>query len=130
MKIKINLESWNLAHISTLVCTWKFRLIFINKWEEVNTYSVKPVLAELGKNTQLSWVELSWAQSGLFCIWNQNTYQLYCAHKNSNSQLSTAENYINLKSWNFAYIIFRVKIQIRFLSTNEKKLTPTQLSQS
>ena len=36
----------------------------INQWEEVNTYSVKPVLAEPGKNTQLSWVELSWAQSG------------------------------------------------------------------
>ena len=64
MKIKINLESWNLEHISTLVCTWKFRLIVINKWEEVNNYSVKPVLAEPGKNTQLSRVELSWAQSG------------------------------------------------------------------
>ena len=40
------------------------------------------------------------------------------------------ENYINLKSWNFAYITFGVKIQIQFLSTNEKKLSPTQLSQS
>ena len=37
----------------------------INKWE-VNTYSVKPILAELGKNTQLIWVELSLAWSGLF----------------------------------------------------------------
>ena len=36
----------------------------INNWVEVNTYSVKSVLAELGKNTQLVWVELSLAWSG------------------------------------------------------------------
>ena len=36
----------------------------INKLEEVNTFLVKPALAEVGKNTQLIWVELSWAQSG------------------------------------------------------------------
>ena len=37
----------------------------------VNTYSVKPVLAKLGKNIQLSWVELSWAQSGFVTAWQQ-----------------------------------------------------------
>ena len=40
----------------------------INKLEEVNTYTVKPVLAELGKNTQLIWVELCLAQSGSSCV--------------------------------------------------------------
>ena len=40
-------------------------LILINKWEEVNSYPVKPVLAELGKNTRLIWVQLSLARSGL-----------------------------------------------------------------
>ena len=40
-----------------------FQFLF-NKWEEVNSYSVKPVLAELGKKTQLIWVELSLAWSG------------------------------------------------------------------
>ena len=40
-----------------------FRLIW-KKIEEVNSYSVKPVLAELSKNNQLIWVELSLAWSG------------------------------------------------------------------
>ena len=37
----------------------------INKWAEINNYSVKPISAELGKNTQLIWIELSLAWSGL-----------------------------------------------------------------
>ena len=41
----LNIKSWNLAYINFGV---KIKIHFlINKWEEVNTYSVKPVLAEL-----------------------------------------------------------------------------------
>ena len=113
--MKFKLESWNLAQVSTLVCTQKFQSNFfhischqlstaVNSWWQlitvdenenqlrelkfgtsinirlyikipvelfsyqlssaVNSYSVKPILAELSKNTQLIWVELSLAWSG------------------------------------------------------------------
>ena len=77
-----------MAHI-----TFEVKLKFdfsIKKWEKVITYSVKPILAELGKNTQLIWVELSLAWSGFeyqsaigwlahlkykFFSWTVNSYQ-------------------------------------------------------
>ena len=60
----INLKSWILAHNTFGVkIEWKF---LVNQREEVNTHSVKPVLAELVKNTQLIWVEISLARSGWF----------------------------------------------------------------
>ena len=61
----------------------KIPVNFINKWEEVNTYSVKPVLAELGKNTQLSWVKLSWAQYGYY------KKQVHSLSKGNNPYLQT-----------------------------------------
>ena len=110
MKMKINLESQNLAHILNLVLTWKFQL---------NFFHIRCHQLSTAVNSRWKW-KSTW-RAEIWC-----TYHLKCVYKTSSSsfsvsavisyqQLSTAANYINLKSWNLAYITFGVKIKIKFL---------------
>ena len=91
--MKIIQESWNLAHISTLVCTWKFHLNFfhsschqlsiaVNSWEQLIKMKISL------KSWNLAHI------STLVCIWkfqlNFSPYQLSSA-VNSCQQLKTID---------------------------------------